>query len=130
MTRKFPQDFLKRLDAVKNKRHRVPYEIGGDSERRETREYQLLDGSCNRAKSWTCEQCANWTDIRDPDICKKCYWACPESYEHVAMRTLRRLDVLWDQNEVNDYDELKKESDAAQERMPAFVKAILKNRTK
>jgi hypothetical protein len=105
--------------------HRVPYEVGGDTDR-ETNDYQLLDGSCNRAKSWSCEHCENWTNIKDPDICKNCYWAAPESCEHVAMRKIRRLDVLWDESEVKAYDEIKKQSDKAKTSMPDFVKAILK----
>lgn len=109
--------------------HRVPYEVGGDTDR-DTRDYQLLDGSCNRAKSWSCEQCENWTDIMDPEICKTCYWAVPESYEHVAMRKIRRLDVLWDKDDVKAYDKIKKQSDKEGVSMPDFVKAILKKLVK
>jgi hypothetical protein len=106
--------------------HRIPYEVGGDSEERDTTEYQLLDGSCNRAKSWSCEHCKNWNDIKDAGICETCYWASPESYGHVAMRKIRRLDVLWDEGEVENYDEIKKEADESHVPVPTFVKAILK----
>ena len=29
-------------------------------------EYMLLCGSCNRAKSWSCEHCANWLEEESP----------------------------------------------------------------
>jgi len=102
--------------------HRVPYEVGGDTER-DKKDYQLLDGSCNRAKSWSCEHCENWIEKKDPDICKTCYWATPESYEHIAMRNIRRVDVMWDEDEIKVYDKLKRE--AAKIPMPDFVKLVL-----
>ena len=39
--------------------HRVPYEVAGDVafDQRDTGSYMLLCGSCNRAKSWSCEHC-------------------------------------------------------------------------
>lgn len=55
--------------------------------------YMLLCASANRAKSWSCEHCENWK-LRDANICKSCYWAYPESYTHVAMQEIRRLDIM------------------------------------
>lgn len=105
--------------------HRVPYEVGGDTDRDPTH-HQLLDGSCNRAKAWSCEHCENGIDIKDPEICKTCYWAFPESYEHVAMRKIRRLDILWDEEEIETYDELKIQSNKDHTSMPDFVKTLLR----
>lgn len=105
--------------------HRIPYELGGDSGRREPKEYQLLDGSCNRAKAWSCQHCENSTALKSVEICKACYWASPEDYKHVAMREVRRLDILWDEAEVKDYGQIQR-LNKAKERMPEFVKAILK----
>lgn len=41
--------------------HRIPYEVLGDVEANNRRagDYMLLCGSCNRAKSWSCEHCIN-----------------------------------------------------------------------
>lgn len=40
--------------------HRVPYEIAGEPRHElETKHFLLLCASCNRAKSWSCEHCAN-----------------------------------------------------------------------
>ena len=41
--------------------HRIPYEIGGESNENNIDNYMLLSPSANRAKSWTCEHCENWT---------------------------------------------------------------------
>jgi hypothetical protein len=35
--------------------HRVPYEIGGEADTPTLADFQMLCGSCNRSKSWTCE---------------------------------------------------------------------------
>jgi hypothetical protein len=107
--------------------HRVPYEVGGDAIGvRAISEYMLLCGACNRAKSWSCEHCPNWLEIRSPEICQHCYWAQPESYQHVAMKDIRRLDVEWGGDETAGYDLIKKEAESSGLLMPEYVKAILK----
>lgn len=104
--------------------HRVPYEVGGEpAGTRNPNNYMLLCGSCNRAKSWSCEHCPNWQAVKDPAICLKCYWGRPESYVHVALRKIRRLDIVWDSDEVEVYEKLKAYSEG--EPMPEYVKAIL-----
>lgn len=110
--------------------HRVPYEVGGDvgSDERDLEDYQLLDGSCNRAKSWSCEHCPNWLELKDPDICNTCYWGRPESYKHVAMRNVRRLDVIWEEDETGVYDKLQKLAGKAGTPLPDLVKEILKEK--
>ena len=108
--------------------HRIPYEVGGDSsfEDRDPTDYMLLDGSCNRAKSWSCEHCDNWINLKDPDVCSSCYWASPHEYEHVAMKQSRRVDVVWNEDETKNYDKLKQQADARKQMMPEFVKEILR----
>lgn len=107
--------------------HRIPFEIAGDSaiDESQTEDFMLLCGSANRAKSWSCEHCANWTDLKDPSICKKCYWAYPENYSHISMRPIRRLDILWSGKEVKIYERLKKKTKALQQEIPTFVKKII-----
>ena len=82
--------------------HRVPYEVGGEVDVQQVGEFMLLCGSCNRAKSWSCEHCENWTTDRLKDVCQTCYWANPHDYTHVAMRPMRRLDLAWAGPEVSD----------------------------
>jgi len=106
--------------------HRVPYEVGGEPETPTIKEYMPLCGSCNRAKSWSCEHCVNWLEKKDPAICATCYWATPDDYNHVAMRQMRRLDVVWEGQEVADFDVM---ADTAKEQevpMPDFVKHALR----
>ncbi len=90
--------------------HRIPYQVAGESQRYEDDPYQVLDGSCNRKKSWECEHCQNWQEIKDLDICNTCYWANPEHYTHVAMRPERRVDVIWVGGEVKAYERLSAEA--------------------
>ena len=108
--------------------HRVPYEVAGDdaSPNRNTENYMLVCSSCNRAKSWSCEHCTNWSEQHDPAVCLNCYWASPLDYKHIAMSDIRRLALVWQENEVTQFDEVKKMSDEADEEMPAFVKKLLR----
>ncbi len=107
--------------------HRVPYEVGGDPPggKHNPTEYMLLCGSCNRAKSWSCEHCSNWLETKALTLCRTCYWANPSDYKHVALKALRRLDITWSEQEVDDYERLKALADIAQEDMPDYVKNML-----
>lgn len=111
--------------------HRVPFEIAGDngSLSEDIDEYMLLCASANRAKSWSCENCPNWKN-KDILACKTCYWAYPESYKHIAMRAIRRLDLLWSGDEVADYEVLIEESAKVQEEAPEYVKKVLRSHFK
>jgi hypothetical protein len=106
--------------------HRIPFEIAGDNEplSEELDEYMLLCASANRAKSWSCENCPNWR-TKEKTNCKTCYWAYPESYQHIAMREIRRLDLLWLGEEIADYDILLEEATKMQEEPATYVKKVL-----
>ncbi len=109
--------------------HRVPYEVGGEGGGENAPgEFQLICGSCNRAKSWSCEHCANWMEKLDPRVCTGCYWASPESYKHIAMRPIRRLELVWSEQEVADFDRLSKVARKRGQPLPEFIKAILRER--
>ena len=84
--------------------HRVPYEIGGE-QTDNIDCYMLLSPSANRAKSWTCEHCPNWT-IKDVEFCSNCFWAHPENYSHIAGREIRQIVITFSDNEIEDYNQL------------------------
>lgn len=107
--------------------HRVPYEVAGDGEHDEENldAYMLLDASSQRAKSWSCEHCRNWTELLEEDICRACYWAFPESYTHVAMVEVRRVDLQWDGAEVAVYDRLAQEAKQEGVSVSALIKRKL-----
>ncbi|MBI3246630.1 MAG: HNH endonuclease [Deltaproteobacteria bacterium] len=108
--------------------HRVPFEVAGDKdEAMDVADYMLVCGSCNRAKSWSCEHCKNWTEDRIVSVCQTCYWANPIDYAHVALRLIRRLDVTWSDSEVPEYDQLLRLSKHARKRLPDFVKEVLRD---
>lgn len=110
--------------------HRIPYEVGGDLTDRVLDDFMLLCSSCNRAKSWSCEHCDNWTTSKKPQVCKECYWGWPENYKHIATNEIRRLDIQWDGNEVKYYDTLKVIADKNNLELPKFIKQILVDRAK
>ena len=108
--------------------HRIPYEISTDKDfsKRDVLNYMLLCGSCNRAKSWSCEHCENWKKKKDPAICKTCYWASPENYDHIAKKMVRRLDLIWIDKDVNNYEDLTKLADKTSDGLPKYVKNVIK----
>ena len=107
--------------------HRIPFEVAGDSFAGKVNpdDFMLVCGSANRAKSWSCEHCANWLERKDANICRSCYWAFPEKYTHIAMRPVRRLDIMWTGDEVRICDQLKKRTEELQQEMPSYVKKII-----
>jgi hypothetical protein len=106
--------------------HRVPYEIGGEKTAGYTVEdYMLVCGSCNRAKSWTCEQCENWIMLQSAEICHSCYWANPESYVHIAMKPIRRIDLVWAGDEAHEFDGLAQRARQHGQTIRAYIKAVL-----
>ena len=94
--------------------HRVPYRVGGDLglAERDTSAYMLLDASSQRAKSWSCEQCPNFRELLDVDVCKTCFWAYPENYEHIATEQIRRTDIVWREGDVSIHDRLKERAES------------------
>ncbi|PMB04292.1 HNH endonuclease [Fischerella thermalis CCMEE 5198] len=104
--------------------HRIPFEVDGEPDL-EPENFMLLCGSANRAKSWSCEHCENWNSIKDKSICLSCYWAYPENYTHIAMRQIRRIDLLWEGDDVEIYERLKQQAIGLEKEIPEFVKEII-----
>lgn len=105
--------------------HRIPYEVPGESQANEIDPYQVLDGSCNRKKSWDCEHCRNWLVLKDITICESCYWANTEHYTHVAMRDERRIDLVWIADEVNQFRSLQEQAELKGKTVAVQIKNIL-----
>ncbi len=112
--------------------HRVPFEVAGDDpdNMNNIDDYMLLSGSANRAKSWSCEHCVNWLELKKVEICKKCYWAYPDNYEHIAMRPIRRVDIIWTGEEVSSYEKLKEKTLELQKDIPSFIKELIEKNLK
>ena len=87
--------------------HRIPYEIGGEQNTNDISHFMLLSASANRAKSWTCEHCKNWIK-KNIGICKHCFWAFPEDYNHVAGKMEKVIPVVFTGDAIADYDALQK----------------------
>lgn len=107
--------------------HRIPYEVSGEKKglKRYTKDYMLLCASCNRAKSWSCEHCPNWPTEKSPKICSTCYWTNPEKHTHIALREIRRIDILWDEHEIQVYEKLRRMAEENRYPIPDYVKKIV-----
>ena len=105
--------------------HRVPYEVAGESDDLKPDDFMQLCGSANRAKSWSCNYCEKWKSTKDKNVCLSCDWAFPENYSHVAMRQIRRVDVVWQGKEVKQYDTLKSDAAKSGVGIQQFVKEVL-----
>lgn len=68
----------------------------------------------------------NWNNLKDKSICLSCYWAYPESYRHIAMRQVRRIDLLWQGEEVEIYESLKQKANLLNKEISELVKEIIK----
>jgi hypothetical protein len=105
--------------------HRIPYEVGGETKLNIV-DFQLICAPCNRAKSWSCEHCENWLMGKSPNICLGCYWANSENYVHIALREIRRADIVWENEEIQVYEKLRQEAQQNKTPLPVFVKRVVK----
>jgi hypothetical protein len=106
--------------------HRIPYYIAGDiNADRNTKEFMLLSRSMQRSKSWACENCQNSLVTFDVEICKTCYWAFPESYDHIAMKRERRIDITFSEDQIDIFDKLKALAKSKSQTVQQVLKNIL-----
>jgi hypothetical protein len=107
--------------------HRIPYEIAGNNANlANLDEFMLLDASSQRAKSWSCENCQNFQELRNPLICSQCFWAFPEAYTHVAMSDERRVYLVWQGQEVVEYDQVAKTAADIDISVNEYIKSIIR----
>lgn len=109
--------------------HRIPYRVAQEElppERQNAKTLMLLCNSCNRAKSWECERCDNYQE-KDPGRCGTCYWSGCGDYTHVAMRPIRRLDVVWQGDDVQVHDRLREMAGEAGVDVGRLARDILKS---
>jgi hypothetical protein len=106
--------------------HRIPYQVIGDADAADNvSEFMLIDGSSQRAKSWSCEHCKNWLELSDPEICRRCFWAFPEDYDHLAMDPVRRVDLMWQGDSVAEFDGIRREAEKRNLSVQTYIKALL-----
>jgi len=110
--------------------HRIPFEVAGEPDTLDLDNFMLLSRSANRAKSWSCEHCQNCKAIKSKEICLSCYWAYPENYTHVAMKEIRRVDLIWQGEEVKTYEVIKNKSNKIHKEIQEVIKSILEKEVK
>lgn len=111
--------------------HRIPYEVSGDEDilRLDIRDFMLVCGPCNRAKSWSCEHCLNWT-TKSLEVCRSCYWSYPNQYTHIALQEVRRLHLIWQGEEIAIYEELGQLAQQMDQVLPEYVKSVIQRALK
>lgn len=67
---------------------------------------------------------------RSVAICKSCFWAYPEHYEHIATEAYRRVDVSWQGSDVGVHDRLKAEADSLGIGLAELIRRIARQRGK
>jgi hypothetical protein len=77
----------------------------------------------NRDRANTAAIGGSYTNLK---IGRACYWAYPESYTHVAMEEIRRLDVIWRGQEVTQYEDLRRAAISSGDTASRFVKNALR----
>lgn len=106
--------------------HRVPYEIGGDPiDMLNTDYFMLLSPSANRDKSWACEHCPNWTE-KNIDMCKTCYYAYPEEYQHIAGVKEKKLDLVFSSKDIDLFNEIVGEANLYNTSYQDVIKRMIK----
>jgi hypothetical protein len=105
--------------------HRVPYQVAGETLKGTVDPYMVLDGTCNRRKSWICEHCPNLLKDKKVEICQSCYWANPEEHTHVATEELRRIDVVFSGGKTKAFDKFRKSANRQQQSVPDRVREII-----
>ena len=50
--------------------------------------------------------------------------AFPEAYKHVAMKNIRRVDIVWQEDEVSDYQALETAALLDGQSVPEFLKRL------
>ena len=107
--------------------HRIPYRVSGDDGAdRNPDHFMLLSGQAQRQKSWACEHCDNWLVRKDLQTCRTCYWAYPESFTHVALKSERRVDLSFVGSEVDAYKILEERAKQSGSSIQDEIKKLLK----
>lgn len=112
--------------------HRIPYEVAGDVSDQENRpeDFMLVCGTCNRKKSWSCEQCVNWQTNKDQSKCKTCYWASPHQYQHLAGKNIGRVEIIFEAENNALYETIKAQSNSSGKPIHELLIELLKKSIK
>lgn len=109
--------------------HRIPYEVAGEAVSGEDNldGFMLISAAAQRQKSWSCEHCDNWKHHKQLDVCRRCFWASPESYEHIATEQRRTITLFWIGEEINQFKRLSASAKQCGLSLSDYLKAIAKN---
>ncbi len=86
--------------------------------------FMLLSPSANRDKSWACEHCINWTE-KDISMCKTCYYAYPENYQHIAGEKEKKLNIVFNNEEMELYNQIVEQAELHNISYQSVVKRMI-----
>ena len=107
--------------------HRVPFQVAGESLKDKPDSYMVLCGSCNRRKSWICEHCANFAQLKSIAKCQSCYWANPQMHTHVALEEIRRIDLVWEGDDAKAFDTIREKCKREGRDLPTAIKELVRS---
>ncbi|MGC9261168.1 MAG: hypothetical protein ACP5I8_13965 [Phycisphaerae bacterium] len=65
---------------------------------------------------------------KNPALCRRCFWASPENYDHIAMEKKRRIEAIWVGDEISDYEALLELARNYKKSLPLFIKETLRGK--
>lgn len=113
--------------------HRLPVKYFGELNEKEKgnpQNYLLLCPECNRKKAEAVDEGCAKTCYKTDDmsIIKSCYWYDPINYTHVCMKPVGKLEVKWNEDDIDEYKALmktaKKRGISPQEVVKQLVKTL------
>lgn len=90
--------------------HRVPYEVRGETNGSDIKDFMLVCATCNRKKSWACEHCENLSVNKDISKCETCFWANPTNYSHIALQEIKRLELIFTKENIDVYNRIDRQA--------------------
>jgi hypothetical protein len=70
----------------------------------------------------------NGVEHKKVNICKNCYWASPTQYEHIAMQSIRRVELIWTGEDISLYEALLTRSAAQKQSLSELILSLLRKR--
>ncbi len=107
--------------------HRIPFQVVGERFMADDHPeaFMLIAVGLQRVKSWSCEHCSNGTGARKAEVCRRCFWAHPEDYDHIATEQRRRVDLVWIGKEIKEYNALARLARRAGAPVAGYLKSLL-----
>lgn len=109
--------------------HRVPYEVRGETNGNDIKDFMLVCATCNRKKSWACEHCNNFSLNKDVSKCESCFWANPINYSHVALQKIKRLELIFTNQNIDVFNNIDRQAKKEGTSLNSYIFEVLKKQS-